>query len=163
MTDIYKFLADHNIAYERCDHPPVFTVEDVHRLVPPLPAAKTKNLFLRDGRGRRHFLVVVEGDKRVDLKALPGLLDCRRLRFGSPERLQKYLAVDPGSVTLLAVVNDLNKGVEVVIDDDLWKSDAFQFHPLVNTSTLVISRANIKRFLAKTGHQFKIIGVPGQA
>jgi len=162
VTDIYQFLADHHIEYEQCDHPPVFTVEDVHRYVPPLPAAKTKNLFLRDGRGRRHFLVVVEGDKRIDLKALPGLLDCSRLRFGSPERLKKYLAVDPGSVTLLAIVNDLNKDVEVIIDDALWKSDAFQFHPLVNTSTLVISRENIKRFLDKTGHQFKIIDVPGQ-
>lgn len=162
MTDIYKFLAVHNIAYERCDHPPVFTVEDVHRLVPPLPAAKTKNLFLRDGRGRRHFLVVVEGDKRVDLKALPSLLDCRRLRFGSPERLKKYLAVDPGSVTLLAVVNDLNQDVEVIIDDDLWQSDALQFHPLVNTSTLAIARDNIQRFLDKTGHGFKIIDIPEQ-
>lgn len=163
MTDIYQFLADHQIEYERCDHPPVFTVEDVHRYVPPLPAAKTKNLFLRDGRGRRHFLIVVEGDKRVDLKALPDFLGCRRLRFGSPERLKNYLEVDPGSVTLLAVVNDLNKDVEVIIDDDLWKADAFQFHPLVNTSTLVITRDDIKRFLNKTGHKFKIIQIPEQA
>lgn len=162
MTNIYQFLSDHHIAYERCDHPPVFTVEDVHRLVPPLPAAKTKNLFLRDGPGRKHFLVVVEGDKRVDLKALADLLGCGRLRFGSPDRLKKYLAVDPGSVTLLAVVNDLSKDVAIIIDNALWKSEAFQFHPLVNTSTLVITRANIKRFLEQTGHVLTIISVPEQ-
>ena len=162
MTDIYQFLADHDIAYERCDHPPVFTVEDVHRLVPSLPAAKTKNLFLRDDKGRRHFVVVVEGVKRVDLKTLPDLLGCKRLRFGSAERLKKYLGVDPGSVTLLAVVNDLNKDVEVVVDESLWQSEAFQFHPLVNTSTLVVSRDNVKRFLEKTGHEMKIIEVPEQ-
>ena len=100
MTDIYKFLDDHQIEYERHDHPPVYTVEDVNRLVPPLQAAKTKSLFLRDAKGSRHFMVIVKGEKRVNLKALPGLLESSRLRFGSQERLKKYLGVDPG-VTFL--------------------------------------------------------------
>ena len=93
MTKIYRFLDEHQIGYERHDHPPVYTVEDVHRLVPPLPAAKTKNLFFRDNKGNRHFIVVVEGDKRVDMKTLPKRLKSSRLRFGSPERLKKYLGV----------------------------------------------------------------------
>lgn len=161
MTDIYKFLEDHQITYERHDHPPVYTVEDVKRLVPPLPAAKTKNLFFRDDKGKRHFLVVVQGHKRIDMKALSNALGSSKLRFGSPDRLKKYLGVDPGSVTILAVVNDTQKAVEVVVDKALWASDAFQFHPLVNTSTLVISRDQIKRFLNKTGQEVKIIDVPG--
>ena len=161
MDEIYKFLADHQIKYERHDHPPVFTVEDINRLVPPLPAAKTKNLFLRDHKGQRHFLVVVSGDKRVDFKALPDIIKSSRLRFGSPDRLKKYLGVEPGSVTLLAVLNDVDKAVEVIIDSDLWVSEAFQFHPLVNTSTLVISRDNLLRFLDNTGHKIQILEVPG--
>jgi len=161
MTDIYKFLDDHHIEYERHDHPPVYTVEDVFRLVPPLEAAKTKSLFLRDAKGLRHFLVIVRGEKRVDLKALPDVLKSSRLRFGSPERLKKFLGVDPGSVSLFAIVNDKSNAVETIIDSDLWESDAFQFHPLVNTSTLVISRDNIKRFLDKTGHDSQILDVPG--
>jgi Ala-tRNA(Pro) deacylase len=161
MDDLYQFLADHLITYERHDHPPVFTVEDVNRLVPPLPAAKTKNLFLRDNSGKRHFLLVVRDEKRVDLKALPGLIESSRLRFGSADRLKKHLGVDPGSVSLFAVVNDSNNAVEVIMDRDLWTSDAFQFHPLINTSTLVISRENIQRFLDKTGHEIRIIDVPG--
>jgi len=161
MTDIYKFLDDHQIKYERHDHPPVYTVEDVIRLVPPLEAAKTKSLFLRDAKGSRHFLVIVKGEKRVDLKALPDLLNSSRLRFGSPDRLKKHLGVDPGSVSLFAVVNDIGKAVELIIDTALWKSDAFQFHPLVNTSTLVISRDNVKQFLEKTGHDAQILDVPG--
>lgn len=162
VTDIYKFLEDHQIKYERHDHPPVYTVEDVNRLVPPLPAAKTKNLFFRDSKGQRHFLVVVQGHKRIDMKTLPNLLESSKLRFGSPDRLKKYLGVDPGSVTILAVVNDIEKAVEVIMDKALWASDAFQFHPLVNTSTLVISREQLKRFLDKTGHEFQILDVPGQ-
>ena len=161
MTDIYKFLDDHQIEYERHDHPPVYTVEDVNRLVPPLEAAKTKSLFLRDAKGSRHFLVIVNGEKRVNLKTLPDLLNSSRLRFGSPDRLKKHLGVDPGSVSLFAVVNDIDKAVELIIDSALWKSDAFQFHPLVNTSTLVISRGNVKQFLEKTGHDAQILDVPG--
>ena len=162
MTDIYEFLADSQIEYERHDHPPVFTVEDVNRLVPPLPAAKTKSLFLRDNKGLRHFLVIVGGEKRVNLKALPGLLGSSRLRFGSPDRLKRYLGVDPGSVSLFAVVNDLDTAVEVIIDSTLWRAEAFQFHPLVNTSTLVISRNNLKLFLDKTGHEIRVLDVPSQ-
>ncbi|MBW1840594.1 MAG: prolyl-tRNA synthetase associated domain-containing protein [Deltaproteobacteria bacterium] len=161
MIDFYKFLADHRIRYERHDHPPVFTVDDVNRLVPPLPGAKTKNLFLCDNKGRRHFLVVVRDEKRVDMKALPNILGIKRLRFGSPDRLKKYLGVDPGSVSLFAIVNDSDLAVEVIMDGDLWISDAFQFHPLVNTSTLVISRDNLQCFLNKTGHEARIIDVPG--
>jgi len=161
MTDIYKFLDDHQIEYERHDHPPVFTVEDVNRLVPPLPAAKTKSLFLRDTKGSRHFLIIVRGEKRVDFKALPGILNSSKLRFGSPERLKKHLGVDPGSVSIFSAVNDMDKAVEIIIDTALWASDAFQFHPLVNTSTLVISRDNIERFLDKTGHETQVLDVPG--
>ena len=160
MTDIYKFLEDHQINYECHDHPPVYTVEDVNRLVPPLPAAKTKNLFFRDSKGERHFLVVVQGHKRIDMKNLPNLLGSSKLRFGSPDRLKKYLGVDPGSVTIFAVVNDRKKAVEVIMDKALWASDAFQFHPLVNTSTLVVSRDQLKRFLEKTEHGLKIFDVP---
>ena len=69
MTDVYQFLASCHVEYERHDHPPVYTVADVERLVPPLPAAKTKNLFLRDKKGKRHFLVVVPAKKQVDIKA----------------------------------------------------------------------------------------------
>ena len=161
MTDFYKFLADHRIEYDRHDHPTVFTVEDVNRLVPPLPGAKTKNLFLCDSKGKKHFLVVVRDEKRVDLKALPGILGIKKLRFGSPDRLKKHLGVDPGSVSLFAVVNDSDIAVEVIIDNDLWASDAYQFHPLVNTSTLVISKDNLERFLNKTGHKAQILDVPG--
>ena len=160
MTDVYQFLADNQIEYKRHDHPPVFTVADVERLVPPLPAAKTKNLFLRDKKGKRHFLVVVPAQKQVDIKALGGVIGADRLSFGSPDRLKRYLGVDPGSVTILALIRDPEHVVEVVFDESLGKEEAFQFHPLVNTSTLVISRKNLLRFLDATGHEIRNLDVP---
>ncbi len=159
--DIYQFFADHSIEYTRHDHPPVFTCEEADRLVPHLPAAKTKNLFLRDKKGRRHFLAVVGYEKVVDLLALSALLGVSKLSLASPERLKRYLGVDPGAVTILGVVNDLEKSVEVIVDEDLWRSEAFRCHPLVNTSTLVISREDLKRLLRITGHEARVLRIPG--
>ena len=160
--DIYQFLADHGIEYERHDHPPVFTCEEALRLVPPLPAARTKNLFLRDRKGQRHFLVTVGYEKAVDLKALASVLGVSKLGLASAERLQRYLGLDPGSVSILGVVNDVDRQVEVVVDRDLWKAQAFQCHPLVNTSTLVISRDHLQRFLEITGHPVRVLVIPGR-
>ncbi|MBW2409787.1 MAG: prolyl-tRNA synthetase associated domain-containing protein [Deltaproteobacteria bacterium] len=163
MKDFYKFLADYNIEYERHDHPAVYTVEEAERLVPPLPGAKSKNLFLRDKKGVRHFLVVVPAQKKVNIKALPEVVGSSRLSFGPPRRLEKYLGLEPGSVTLLAIFNDPDQHVEVFIDRELWEAEAFNFHPLVNTSTLVITRNNLQRFIDATGHAIQVVDVPGQA
>ena len=162
MAYFYQFLADNQIEYERHDHPPVYTVADVERLVPTLPAVKTKNLFLRDKKGRRHFLVAVPAQKRVNIKALGAVIGSGHLSFGSPDRLKKHLGVDPGSVTVLATINDPENSVELFFDKILWEEEIFQFHPLVNTSTLVITRENLKRFFELTGHGVRRIDVPAQ-
>jgi Ala-tRNA(Pro) deacylase len=154
------FLAEHGIAYQRCDHPAVYTVEEAARLVPPLPGAKTKNLFLRDKPGRRHFLVCVPAAKQVDLRVLSEVIGANRLSFGSADRLEQHLGVEPGAVTLLAVFNDPAHAVELFVDEDLWQAEAFQFHPIVNTATLVISRDEVMRFLRLTGHHLHLVKVP---
>jgi Ala-tRNA(Pro) deacylase len=161
-SPLYAFLSEHGIAYQRCDHPPVYTVEEAARLVPPLPGAKTKNLFLRDKPGRRHLLVCVPAAKQVDLRALSEATGADRLSFGSADRLNRHLGVAPGAVTLLAVFNDTAHAVELFVDEDLWQADAFQFHPLVNTSTLVMSREAVARLVELTGHRMQVIRVPGK-
>ena len=160
--NIYQFLKEHDISYERYDHPPVFTCEEADRLCPPMPenAVKTKNLFLRDKKGRRHFLVTVADQKRVNVKALEPLLGVSKLSFASPQRLERYLDLTPGAVSILGVLNDLNNDVEVVMDEEVWNSEAIRCHPLVNTSTLVISKNDITRFLELTSHSIRVINVP---
>jgi Ala-tRNA(Pro) deacylase len=101
-------------------------------------------------------------EKVVDLKALGSLLGVGPLSLASPRRLKHHLGVDPGSVTILALINDTQKEVEVVFDQGLWESPAFRCHPLVNTSTLAISKADIRRFLALTGHKACILDIPGK-
>jgi len=161
--DIYGFLAQHGITYERLDHPPVMTVEEADRLVPPGAGARTKNLFLRDDKGKRHFLVGVSHDKQVDLKRLSDVMKTSKVSFGSPERLRNHLGVEPGAVTLLGVVNDPEDKVEVFIDRDLWSADAIRCHPLVNTATLVIPRSGLERVFQVTGHQYRLIDIPVRA
>lgn len=158
--NIYEFLERHAIDHERHDHPPVFTCEEAERLVPDIPAAKTKNVFLRDRPGRRHFLVVVGYEKSVDLKALAPLLEASKLSLGSPERLARHLGVEPGSVTILALANDEARSVEVVFDEPIAAAAALRCHPLVNTATLSISQAGIRRFLEATGHALGVVDVP---
>jgi len=158
---LISFLDEYQIDYTRFHHPPVYTVEDVNRLLPDVPAASIKNLFLRDGKGKRHFLVVMSGEKRMDLKALGKSTGIGRISFGSPDRLQRFLGVTPGAVTLLAVINDPEGAVEVLIDETLWETAAaFQFHPMVNTSTLVFSKKSVEQFLAATGRSFEVVDVP---
>ncbi|HON37176.1 MAG: prolyl-tRNA synthetase associated domain-containing protein [Desulfomonilia bacterium] len=158
--DIYEFLHTHKIPYERYDHEAVFTCEQADLLSIPSSAAKTKNLFLRDRKGRRHFLVTVGAEKSVDIKAMEGLLSVKGLSFASEERLMQYLGLTPGSVTILAVLNDPDHRVEVIVDEDLWQCQSMQCHPLVNTSTLIMAVDDIRRFLAITGHEARVMRIP---
>ncbi|MEC9361516.1 MAG: prolyl-tRNA synthetase associated domain-containing protein [SAR324 cluster bacterium] len=160
MTDIYKFLDSINVSYERFDHPAVYTVSEAKKLSPEMDGASTKNLFLRDKKGIRHFLVVVPQDKQVDLKELSSILEASRLSFASPDRLNKYLGIEPGSVSILALLNDPEKTVEVFVDNELWNAEIILCHPLVNTSTLAITRDGIKQFLEKTGHNLMLVEIP---
>lgn len=157
------FLALHHIEATRHEHPAVMTVAESERLVPPLPGAKTKNLFLRDKKGVRHFLVTVPFDLAVDLEALAAELGTGRLSFASPDRLMKHLGITPGSVSVLALVNDATHAVELVIDQRLWEAQAIHAHPLVNTATMVIPHAELERFLAATGHAPRVALIPGRS
>ncbi len=161
MTDLTAFLAAHDIRAERFEHPAVFTCEE-SSLLPPMPGAPTKNLFIRDRKGERQILVTVPHEKSVDLKALKELIDADKLSFASPERLWEYLGVEPGSVTLMGLIHDLDHRVEVIVDAAIWNAESVQCHPLVNTATLVFSHSDLEKFIQATGHKVRVLDVPGR-
>ena len=160
MTDIYDFLKQNAIHFERFDHPPVYTVAEANRLKPPMPGRATKNLFLKDKKGDRHFLLVCEDAKTLDLKRLAASIGVSHLSLASAERLAKYLGIEAGAVSLLALINDVGLHVEVLIDKDLWSAESVQCHPLVNTTTLIISLEDVRVFIKATGHRFRLIDIP---
>lgn len=155
--DVLETLNGLNISYEKFDHAPVYTCEEANLINSHISGAKTKNLFLRDRKGKRHFLVVVLDEKQIDLNFLSESLGIKQLSFASPERLEKYLGTKPGSVSILGIINDPDGFVELIIDQDIWQSKALQCHPLVNTSTLVIKLSDIDTLFKHLGRVSKII------
>lgn len=158
--DLLRLLAEQEIAFDLVEHPAVFTIEEALAATPSLPGIKTKNVFIRDAKGQRHFLVIVPHDRRLDLPALSKSLSTTKLSMGSAERLGRYLGVSPGSVSFFALLNDRNKAVEVVFDKTVWNADSVQAHPLRNTATMAVSHAAVEVFLAFTGHVPHVIQVP---
>ena len=159
-TVLEDFLSLHRIELARHMHAAVMTVAESEQLVPKLPGAKTKNLFLRDKKGLKHFLVTIPASLSVDLGRLGDTLGAGRLGFASAERLLKYLGLTPGSVSVLGLVNDVEHCVQCVIDQNLWDAEAIQAHPLINTATMVVTHAQLEQFLAATGHTPLVIRVP---
>lgn len=158
--DLLRTLEEQNLAYEMVEHVPVFTIEDALKATPSLAGIKTKNVFLRDTKGARHFLVIVPHDKRLDLAALAGALSTSKLSMGSPDRLQRYLGVSPGAVSVFALINDAARAVELVIDAQVWAAEKVQAHPLRNTATVSLPHQALEAFLSMTGHVPTVIPVP---
>jgi Ala-tRNA(Pro) deacylase len=148
-----RFLDENHFAYQRIEHPAVFTCAEVDLYRPAIPAIATKNLFLCDKKARRFFLVVTSCEKSLDLSQLKKQLGVAHLRFGSEENLQRLLGLTRGSVTALGLVNDTEHHVELWLDAEIWPGEHFLCHPLVNTATLVLSKAELERFFALTGHK----------
>ena len=119
---VYDALDKLNIKYEVVEHEPVYTMEDMDRLGLPEKGTLCKNLFLRDSKGKRHFLVTCEESKKVDLKALGRQLGGGNLSFASEERLEKYLGLKQGSVSPFGLMNDTDHQVEFFLDKDLGQA-----------------------------------------
>ena len=140
------------IPYVRHEHPPVATVEEAEKHWAGLKGTHCKNLFIRNYKGNRHYLVIAPVTRGIDLKRLNTELGEDRLSFASAERLKRWLGVEPGSVSPFGLINDETHHVQVVCDITLRSSAALGFHPNVNTATLEIAFADFERFLASRGN-----------
>ena len=150
--EFLAFLDDHGFTYQRIEHPAVFTCAEAELHRPAVPAVSTKNLFLCDKKARRFFLAVTACEKMVKLDRLSIQLGVPHLRFGSEENLQRFLGVTRGAVTMMGLANDLHHQVDLWIDSEIWAGAYFLSHPLVNTATLILAKAELERFFALTGH-----------
>jgi Ala-tRNA(Pro) deacylase len=151
--ELLTFLDDNNFTYQRVEHPAVFTCAEAEQHRPDLPAVSTKNLFLCDKKARRFFLAVTACEKTMDLDVLAEQFGIKHLRFASEKNLEHLLGVTRGSVTMMGLANDNEHTVELWMDDEIWQGEYFLSHPLVNTATLVLAKAELERFFALTGHE----------
>jgi Ala-tRNA(Pro) deacylase len=154
---VYAALDALGIAYERHEHPAVFTAADASLYWDPIEGTQCKNLFLRNKKGDRHYLVVLEISKRADLKDLVKLVGDDRLSFGSPERLTAELGLTPGSVSPFGLLNDADGSVRVLVDHDLQGASRLIFHPNINTASVVVSWAGLEKFFATRTNPVRVI------
>lgn len=161
--ELIHFLDENQIAYQRFNHPAVFTVEQASAALPDIPGAGTKNLFLKDPAHDRFLLLLTLGEKRIHLKRFAALVGAPKgLNFAPEEQLEQLLGVGRGGVTALGLINDRTHRVELYVDRALWQYPAVHCHPLTNTATLVISTRDLERFFALTGHTPQYVDVPGK-
>ncbi len=152
---VYETLDKMNIAYRKEEHIPVFSAEDRYKMDTDLWEGYTvsKNLFLRNAKGDKHYLVVTSLDKKADLKRLAVEIGSTRLSFASEKRLDKYLKTKPGSISSFGVLNDENKEVTVVFDKDLVGEKHFALHPNENTATVYIDFSDVERVVREHGNE----------
>jgi len=156
---LFDHLAQLGIAQRTVEHPPVFTVEQAKALRGDLPGHHVKNLFLRNKKEEMWLVVALE-DRAIDLKRLGEVLGAGRLSFGSAERLRRHLGIEPGSVTPLALINDRERLVQLVLDRGLSDGAPVNVHPLVNTMTTAMAPADLLRFFEATGHPPRWLDFP---
>ncbi len=152
-------LGELGIAFERFEHPPVATVEEAARHWAGIEATHCKNLFLRNQKGNRHYLVIILHSKKADLRAVADQIGDGKLSFGSPERLMTHLGVTPGSVSPFGLINDRDHAVRIVLDRDLKSAARLSFHPNINTVTLTIASADFGKFLESCGNTVQYVSV----
>ena len=145
-SDLIAFLDTHGVDHATTDHEAVFRVGEGEGIKDDIPGAHTKNLFLKDAKGRL-WLISAKDDTVIDLKRLHTVIGAARLSFGPAELMAETLGVTPGSVTAFGLVNDTDRCVTFVLDKALADAGQVNFHPLTNTATTTVSQAGLRRFL----------------
>ena len=157
MRDVKEFLSAHHIEYISHEHPAVYTCEEAERYCDSIPGVSCKNLFLRNKKGKRFFLVILLAEKQTDLKKFAILAQEGRISFASSESLQEKLGLHAGSVSPFELLNDSNYSVELWIDRDIYDANIVSSHPNVNTETLELSKNMFHKFLQVIDYKIHVI------
>jgi len=146
-----------SIQFEYHEHPPLSTIEEAIIHWKDYNSGRCKNIFFRNHKGDRHYLVILEHLRQLNIKDLEKRLRQGKLTFSSDKRLMKYLGVEPGSVSPFGLINDIENHVHLFIDEELERCERLAFHPNLNTASLVITKSDFLRFLEHTGNSYEFI------
>jgi Ala-tRNA(Pro) deacylase len=159
QTELYMILDDLNIEYSYREHPPVATIEEAKKYWKNLDSGRCKNIFLRNHKGNKHYLVILEHTRTLVMKDLEQRLKQGKLSFASEKRLNKYLGLSPGSVSPFGIINDKEHHVHLFIDEKLQEFEKLSFHPNINTASLVIKRSDLVQFIEHHGNSYEFISL----
>jgi Ala-tRNA(Pro) deacylase len=157
QEELYALFQELAIQYEYHEHPPLATIEDAKIHWKEYNSGRCKNIFFRNHKGDRHYLVILEHLRQLNIKDLEKRLRQGKLTFASDQRLKKYLGVEPGSVSPFGLINDKERHVHLFIDEKLKDYEHLTFHPNVNTASLVISKSDFLKYLEHIGNTFEFI------
>ncbi|NLJ43689.1 MAG: prolyl-tRNA synthetase associated domain-containing protein [Bacteroidales bacterium] len=157
QAELYQFFEKLGISFEYHEHPPLATIEDAKIHWKDYDSGRCKNIFFRNHKGDRHYLVILEHLRQLDIHDLEKRLRQGKLTFASDQRMKKYLGVEPGSVSPFGLINDRDNHVHLFIDEKLKEFERLAFHPNVNTASLIISSADFLKFLDNTGNTYEFI------
>jgi Ala-tRNA(Pro) deacylase len=158
-STVIKYLEEIQIPFEIYEHPPASTVEEAMPYWKNIDAAHCKNLFFRNHKGNRHYLVILDHRRQLNIRDLEQKLKQGKISFASPFRMERYLGLSPGAVSVFGIINDHENHVHIFIDEVLQSAKRISFHPNQNDATLVISFASFIRFLESSGNSFEFIGL----
>lgn len=163
MNNIRKKVIDvmesMNIQYNIIEHPAVYTIDEIDKLNIDSNNEVVKNLFVRDDKKRRYFLIVLQKNKQVNLKEIRNELNCGRLSFASEEDLKKYMGLSKGSVSPFGILNDIDCRVEVVFDKDILLFERIGVHPNDNTATVWISPKDLELIIENHGNNIIYLNI----
>ncbi len=157
INKVLQHLTNLNIKYQIWYHPPLPTIEEAIEYWKEMPGTHCKNLFFRNHKGNKHYLVIFECHQTLDIHTLEKKLKQGKLSFASPKRMEKHLGVTPGSVTPFGLINDHEKHVKVFIDKELQNTNMISFHPNDNRASIVIANDDFKKFLNLSNNEYEYI------
>ena len=155
--EVKVFLKEKRIPFRWVEHKAVYTIEEMEELGLEKMEETAKNLFLRDQKGKNHFLVVIRADKQANLKELGEKLGGVRLSFASEERLEKYLGLKKGAVTPLSILNDTACAVKVFLDRDFLEKEEIGVHPHDNTASVYLKTADLMQIIKEHGNSLEVL------
>ena len=159
----YDFLDSLGISYLRTDHERADNMEACNEIDAVLGVIICKNLFLCNRQKTRFYLLMMPGDKKFKTKELSGQIHSARLSFAGPEDMLRYLDIEPGAVSIMGLMNDREKAVTLLIDEDVLKDEYIGCHPCVCTSSLKIRTEDVlEKFLPATGHGYETVHLLGE-
>ena len=157
QKELYELFEHLSINFEYHEHPPLATINDARIHWKDYNSGRCKNIFFRNHKGDRHYLVILEHLRKLNISDLEKRLKQGKLTFASDKRLMKYLGVEPGSVSPFGLINDSEHHVHLFIDEKLNEFEHLAFHPNVNTASLVITKTDFIRFLQNMGNTYEFI------
>lgn len=158
-AQVRAYLEEQEIPYEIHEHPPVPTVEEALPYWNAIDASHCKNLFFRNHKGNKHYLVILDHRRQLNIRDLEQRLKQGKISFASPKRMERYLGLGGGSVSAFGIINDHDDHVHLYIDDRLKNVEHISFHPNENTATFVISFASFIKFLESSGNSYEFIAL----